>query len=56
MITAKLEPELAALAARLTSKAKALAEAQVQNDRLSQTRSARRWCKAALLWPLFTKG
>lgn len=56
MITAKTEPDFAALAARLAGKAKALAEAQAQDARLGQTRSAGRWRKAALLWPLFTKG
>lgn len=56
MITAKLDPDLAALAARLAGKAKALAEAQAQDALLGQTGSASRWRKAALLWPLFTKG
>lgn len=56
MITAKLDPDLTALGARLASKAKALAEAKVEDTRLGQTRSPGRWRKAALLWPLFTKG
>ncbi len=56
MISAKLDPNLAALAARLAGKAQVLAEAQAQDARLGQTRSAGRWRKASLLWPLFTKG
>lgn len=54
MISASID--LAALAARLSQKAKTLTEAQVAESRLGKTRSASRWRKAALLWPLFTKG
>ncbi|MCW1401206.1 hypothetical protein OKA06_02235 [Novosphingobium sp. MW5] len=54
MISASLD--LAALAGRLSQKAKAIAEAQVAESRLGKTRSASRWRKAVLLWPLFTKG
>lgn len=54
MISARFD--LTAFAARLSQKAKTLAEAQVAENRLSRARSANRWRKAALLWPLFTKG
>lgn len=54
MISATLD--LTTLAARLSQKARILAEAQVADSRLARSGSARRWRKAALLWPLFTKG
>lgn len=43
--------DFAALAARLTAKARALAEA-----RTARRDDPRRWRKARLLWPLFAKG
>lgn len=43
----------AGLVRRLTEKAEALAKARVVM--LAQGRSAQRWRKAALLWPLFGK-
>lgn len=41
-----------ALSSRLTARARKLAEARV----LRRRAGARRWRKAALLWPLFMKG
>ncbi len=45
-----------ALAARLIERARTLAAARVTDTRLSKTQPAARWRRAALLWPLFTKG
>jgi hypothetical protein len=44
------------LAARLIERARTLAEARVTDAHLGKTRPAARWRRAALLWPLFTKG
>ena len=43
---------LDALSSRLAARARQLAEARV----LARKAGARRWRRAALLWPLFTKG
>lgn len=45
--------DFAALAVRLTRAAERLATAQAESR---QQRPERRWRRAALLWPLFTKG
>lgn len=47
---------LAALLSRMTAAAQRLGEAQVQTRHLAKRDPARRWRRAALLWPLFTKG
>lgn len=56
MIRAEPDRSLTALADRLESRARDLAEAHAQQQRLARRRDARRWRRAALLWPLFTKG
>ncbi len=56
MIRAEPDRSFTALAARLERRARDLAEAHVQQRRLARVRDARRWRRAALLWPLFTKG
>ncbi|HNN55451.1 MAG TPA: hypothetical protein PKG84_03875 [Novosphingobium sp.] len=45
-----------ALAARLTERARTLAEAKARDTRLGKAQPAARWRSAHLLWPLFTKG
>ncbi len=56
MISAETRPDFAALAARLVSRAKRIAEAQAEQATLARRSDPTRWRKAALLWPLFTKG
>jgi len=56
MITADPQPSFAALARRLTGKVAALAEARKGDALLQASGDPRRWRRAALLWPLFTKG
>jgi hypothetical protein len=56
MIAATTRPDFAALTARLTDKARVLAEARAEAVTLARQGSAARWRKAGLLWPLFTKG
>lgn len=45
-----------AVFARLTARARLLGEAAATSSALSRGDAARRWRRAALLWPLFTKG
>ncbi len=52
MITATTRPDFASLA----GKARALAEAHAEHSVLARRSDPTRWRKAALLWPLFTKG
>lgn len=47
--------DFAALAARLADRARTLAEARLA-ARAPAPGDARRWRRAGLLWPLFTKG
>jgi len=56
MIAADPGPSFAVLAKRLTGKAVALAEAHKGAALLQAREDPRRWRRAALLWPLFTKG
>ncbi len=56
MISAQAKPGFETLAARLTAKARALAEASAESDALARQGGASRWRRAALLWPLFAKG
>ena len=56
MISAAFNAASAALADRLAAKARALAEARTENAVLARRGDPLRWRKAALLWPLFTKG
>jgi hypothetical protein len=56
MITAETSPDFEGLAARLTTKAKALAEAHAERTALARRANPARWRKPGLLWPLFTKG
>lgn len=44
------------VAARLIEKARSIADARAAEIRMQQTDPAGRWRRAALLWPLFTKG
>lgn len=44
------------LAAKLEQRARMLAEAHAQTRALARSGDASRWHRAALLWPLFTKG
>lgn len=44
------------IAARLIEQARSIAEARAAERRLERTDPAQRWHRAALLWPLFTKG
>lgn len=44
------------LAARLTQRARALGAAWLQSRAMAARADARRWRRADLLWPLFTKG
>lgn len=53
MITARPDPDFAALAARLADDARKLVEARASGAALPKPA---RWRKASLLWPLFTKG
>lgn len=46
----------AGLAARLIDRARLLGEAEAERMALARRDDPRRWRKAALLWPLFTKG
>jgi hypothetical protein len=43
-------------AAGLAARAEALARAHAVRSRLARTDNPVRWRRAALLWPLFTKG
>ncbi len=56
MISARATSDFAALAARLERQAKAIGEARAEASKLAKTAPAVRWRRAALLWPLFTKG
>lgn len=56
MIAAKTEPGFDALAAELAVRARTLAEAATENAARARAGDPLRWRKAALLWPLFTKG
>lgn len=56
MISATPDPAFASLAARLADKARLLAEARAETAVRAARSDAARWRKAALLWPLFTKG
>lgn len=53
MITARPDPDFAALAARLAADAGKLIEAQLHGTALPKPA---RWRRASLLWPLFSKG
>ena len=55
MISAAI-PDFAALAKRLETKARKLAEARAESMALARRGNPLRWRKAALLWPLITKG
>ena len=55
MITAQA-PRLAGLTARLTARAESLAKAHSARTDLARRSDPARWRRAALLWPLFTKG
>ena len=44
------------LAARLTARAQALAQARATQASLARKADPARWRRAALLWPLFTQG
>lgn len=46
----------AGFVARLAARARALAEAHAERRALARRGDPRRWRRAALLWPLFTKG
>ena len=46
----------ASLAARLTARARLLAQARGENAALARKADPRRWRKAGLLWPQFVKG
>jgi hypothetical protein len=56
MISAETRPGFAAFTARLTAIARTLGEAQAEQAALARRGDPVRWRKAALLWPLFTKG
>lgn len=56
MISARFESRFDVFAARLAQKARAVAEAQAESVKLARKGSPSRWRRAALLWPLFTKG
>lgn len=56
MISAAARPDFAALATRLTAMARTLGEAQAEQVALARRGDPTHWRKAALLWPLFTKG
>lgn len=53
MISAEPDPQLGALAERLTAKAKSLAEATAVRMALARRGDPRRWRQAGLIWPLF---
>ena len=53
MISAEPDPQLGALAERLTAKAKSLAEAAAVRMALARRGDPRRWRQAGLVWPLF---
>ena len=53
MISARTEPDFAALAVRLAQRAGHLIEAQTEGRALPRER---RWRRASWLWPHFTKG
>lgn len=54
MMAADTRTSFAALAARLTAKAAALAAARSETAALTRRGDPARWRKARLLWPLFT--
>ncbi len=56
MISARLDVRFDAFAVRLAQKARAVAEARAESVKLARKGSPSRWRRAALLWPLFTKG
>jgi hypothetical protein len=56
MITVETRLDFAALASRLVAMARTLGEAQAEQSALALRGDPARWRKAALLWPLFTKG
>jgi hypothetical protein len=49
-------PGFDALAKRLENAARRIAEARLESLALARRGDPRRWRKAALLWPLITKG
>jgi hypothetical protein len=49
-------PGFDALAKRLENAARRMAEARLESSALARRGDPRRWRKAALLWPLITKG
>ena len=51
-----MSDSFAELSAKLSEKARLIAEARADELRLARTDPAARWRKAALLWPQFTKG
>ena len=56
MIAAETAPDIAGIVARLTAKAKSLAQARLESAELTRRSDPVRWRKPGLLWPLFTKG
>lgn len=48
--------KFAALAARLAKRAEAIAARHLELRRLEPSRDPRRWRRAELLWPNFTRG
>ena len=56
MISVQTRPDFTALAARLVAMARTLGEAQAEQTALERRGDPSRWRKAALLWPLFSKG
>ena len=56
MIGASIRPDFPGLAARLARQARLLAEARAESIALARRGDPARWRRAALLWPLFTKG
>ena len=53
MISAEPEPPMETLIARLTTKAKAIAEARALRIALTRRNDPQRWRKAGFIWPLF---
>jgi hypothetical protein len=53
VIRANTRPAAGAFAARLATKARALAEARIEDERRATAQDPWRWRAARLLWPLF---
>jgi len=56
VIRARVRPESSGFAARLTAKARMLAEARGENAVRARRNDPHRWRLPRLLWPIFTKG